>query len=229
VSRRLVIDQLNQAEFPKRPKKKNCSPKARISESVGRSMPATLTMRISMVTMKLIFGFPRPAWIGAVFLVLAWSQTLHSQQWQNARVDRTILPLQEPDHPPITEIDVRKAMPPPRFEVNAPEGAPNVIVILLDNLGFGATSTFGGVINMPTLERLARNGLVYNNFHTAPLCSPSRAALLTGRNPHSVNMGSVAELATAFPGQTSERPNSKAPLAEVMKLNTWTTSSTRRR
>jgi arylsulfatase A-like enzyme len=164
--------------------------------------------------MKLRFG---------LFLVLT-SQALHSQQSQTAAFDRTILPLQEPDHPPITEIDVRKAVPPPRFEVRVPEGAPNVIVILLDNLGFGATSTLGGAINMPTLERLARNGLIYNNFHTAPLCSPSRAALLTGRNPHSVNMGSVAELATAFPGQTSERPNSKTPLAEVMKLNGYNTA-----
>ena len=99
-----------------------------------------------------------------------------------------------------------------------------MLVILLDNLGYGATKTFGGVINMPTLERLAKNGLIYNNFHTAPLCSPSRMALLTGRNPHSVNMGSIAEIATAFPGQTAERPFSKAPLAEIMKLNGYSTA-----
>ncbi len=117
-----------------------------------------------------------------------------------------LLPLAKPTYSPITEIDARKATPPPRFEVKAPQGAPNVLVILLDNLGYGATKTFGGVIEMPTLERLAKNGLIYNNFHTAPLCSPSRMALLTGRNPHSANMGSVAEIATAFPGQTAERP-----------------------
>ena len=143
---------------------------------------------------------------------------------QDAPVDRTVLPLAEPTYPPITEIDARKATPPPRFEVKAPQGAPNVLVILLDNLGYGATKTFGGVIEMPTLERLAKNGLIYNNFHTAPLCSPSRMALLTGRNPHSVNMGSVAEIATAFPGQTAERPLSKAPLAEVLKLNGYSTA-----
>ena len=97
-------------------------------------------------------------------------------------------------------------------------------VILLDNLGDGATKPFGGVIEMPTLERLAKDGLIYNNFHTAPLCSPSRVALLTGRNPHSANMGSVAELSTAFPGQTSERPNSVATIAETLKLNGYSTA-----
>jgi hypothetical protein len=74
------------------------------------------------------------------------------------QIDRTVLPVPEPTHPPITEIDVRKTTPPPLFQVKAPAGAPSVIVILLDNLGFGTTQPFGGVINMPTLERLARMG-----------------------------------------------------------------------
>jgi arylsulfatase A-like enzyme len=142
----------------------------------------------------------------------------------DAPLDRTALPIPEPQYPPITEIDVRKATPPPRFELKPPPGAPNVLVILLDNLGFAATKTFGGVINMPTLERLANNGLIYNNFHTAPLCSPSRVALLTGRNAHSANMGAISELATAFPGMTAKRPNSVAPIAEVMKLNGYSTA-----
>jgi arylsulfatase A-like enzyme len=143
---------------------------------------------------------------------------------QDSPVDRTALPLAEPSYPPITELDVRKATPPPRFEVKAPDRAPNVLVILLDNLGYGATKPFGGVIEMPTLERLAKDGLIYNNFHTAPLCSPSRVALLTGHNPHSANMGSVAEVATAFPGQTAERPNSVATLPEILKLNGYSTA-----
>ena len=141
-----------------------------------------------------------------------------------ASIDRTVLPLAEPKHPAITELDVRKATAPPLFQVKAPQGAPNVIVILLDNLGFGATKPFGGVINMPTLDRLAKNGVIYTNFHTAPLCSPSRMALLTGRNPHSVNMGSVSEISTAFPGNSTVRPNSKAPLAEILKLNGYSTA-----
>jgi arylsulfatase A-like enzyme len=137
---------------------------------------------------------------------------------------RSVLPLPEPNHAATTELDIRKATAPPLFQVKAPQGAPNVIVILLDNLGFGATKPFGGAINMPTLERLANNGLIYNNFHTAPLCSPSRMALLTGRNPHSVNMGAISELATAFPGQTSVLPDSKASLPEIMMLNGYSTA-----
>lgn len=98
---------------------------------------------------------------------------------------RSVLPIPEPTRPPITEIDVRNATTPTIFQVKAPEGAPNVLVILIDNLGYSASKTFGGNINIPTLERLAKDGLIYTNTHTAPLCSPSRAALLTGRNTHS--------------------------------------------
>jgi arylsulfatase A-like enzyme len=159
--------------------------------------------------------------LAIVILVACIARTASAQ---GIPVDRTVLPLAEPSYPPITEINVRKATPPPRFEVKAPDGAPNVLVILLDNLGFGATKPFGGVIEMPTLERLAKDGLIYNNFHTAPLCSPSRVALLTGRNPHSANMGSVAEVATAFPGQTAERPNSVSTIAEILKLNGYSTA-----
>jgi arylsulfatase A-like enzyme len=159
--------------------------------------------------------------LAVVILVTCSARTASAQ---GAPGDRTVLPLAEPTYPPITELDVRKATPPPRFEVKAPEGAPNVLVILLDNLGFGATKPFGGVIEMPTLERLAKDGVIFNNFHTAPLCSPSRVALLTGRNPHTANMGSVAELSTAFPGQSSERPNSVATIAETLKLNGYSTA-----
>ncbi len=116
--------------------------------------------------------------------------------------DRSILPLPEPQHPAITEIDARKATPPPRFELKPPKGAgaPNVVFILMDNFGFGDPGCFGGPVNMPAFERLAKGGLRYNNMHTAPVCSPTRVALLTGRNSHSANMGGVAEMGTAFPG-----------------------------
>ena len=94
-----------------------------------------------------------------------------------------------------------------------------MLVVLIDDMGFGQSSAFGGPIHMPTLGRMAKGGLRYNQFHTTALCSPTRAALLTGRNHHVCNMGSITETATAFPGNTGQRPNSVAPLAEMLRLN----------
>jgi arylsulfatase A-like enzyme len=139
--------------------------------------------------------------------------------------DRTVLPIPEPKYPPITEMDARKATPPPRFEVKAPAKAPNVLIVLIDDMGFGQSSAFGGPVHMPTVERLASNGLRYSEFHTTALCSPTRAALLSGRNHHVNNMGSITETATAFPGQTGQRPNSVAPLAEMLRLNGYSTAA----
>jgi arylsulfatase A-like enzyme len=140
-------------------------------------------------------------------------------------IDRSVLPIPDPSYPPITELDARNATPPPRFEVKAPPGAPNVLIILLDDMGFGQPSTFGGPINMPTLDRLAAGGLRYNEFHVTALCSPTRAALLTGRNHHMVNTGAVMDVATAFPGNTGVQPNSIAPLAEILRLNGYSTAA----
>ncbi len=138
--------------------------------------------------------------------------------------NRTELPLPEPNYPPIHDLDASEAKAPPRFEVKAPKGAPNVVVILLDNVGFGDLSTFGGPIEMPTLDRLAKNGLRYNNFKVPPLCSPARMALLTGRNSHSTNFGIIAEMATAFPGNTGMRPNNVTMLPEILRLNGYNTA-----
>jgi arylsulfatase A-like enzyme len=140
-----------------------------------------------------------------------------------AALDRTVLPIPEPSYPPITELDARKVTPPPRFEVKAPEGAPNVLIVLIDDMGFGIPSAFGGPVHMPTVDRLASEGLRYNQFHTTALCSPTRTALLSGRNHHSNNMGSITETATAFTGNTGQRPNSVAPLAEMLRLNGYST------
>lgn len=140
-------------------------------------------------------------------------------------LDRTVLPVREPTHPAITELDVRKAQAPPRFEVKAPKGAPNVVIVLIDDMGFAHPSTFGGAISMPTLDRLAAGGLRYNNMHVTALCSPTRAALLTGRNHHTNNTGAVQDVATAFPGNTGVRPNSVAPLAEMLRLNGYNTAA----
>src|SRR5438445_4681519 len=138
---------------------------------------------------------------------------------------RTVLPIAEPKCPHSTGFDARNATPPPRFEVKAPAKAPNVLIVLIDDMGFGQSSAFGGPIHMPTLERMAKGGLRYNQFHTTALCSPTRAALLTGRNHHVCNMGSITETATAFPGQTGQRPNAVAPLAEMLRLNGYSTAA----
>ena len=165
--------------------------------------------------------------IAAMLLVfIATALTLAGESGaQQKPLDRTVLPIPEPSYPASTELDARNATPPPRFEVKAPSGAPNVIIILLDDMGFGQPSTFGGPIHMPTLDALAAQGLRYNEFHTTALCSPTRAALLTGRNHHMVNTGAVMDVATAFPGNTGVRPNSITPLAEILRLNGYSTAA----
>ena len=149
----------------------------------------------------------------------------HAAQPAAGKLDRTVLPVPEPKHKPITELDARKAKAPPRFEVKAPKGAPNVVIVLIDDMGFAHPSAFGGAIAMPTLDRLAAGGLRYNNLHVTALCSPTRAALLTGRNHHTNNTGAVQDVATAFPGNTGVRPNSVAPLAEMLRLNGYNTAA----
>src|SRR6185369_13083586 len=108
---------------------------------------------------------------------------------------------------------------PPIGQLRPPKGAPNILVILIDDAGFGSSSAFGGPCQTPNAERLAAGGLKYTRFHTTALCSPTRQALLTGRNHHSVNMGGVTEMATSAPGYTGARPNYTAPIAEILKLN----------
>ena len=156
---------------------------------------------------------------------LAVSTAQAEQPSVSDKLDRTILPIPEPKLPPITELDARNAKAPPQFSVKAPTGAPNVLIVLIDDMGFGQSSAFGGPIHMPTLERMAKGGLKYNKFHTTALCSPTRAALLSGRNHHVNNMGSITETATAFPGQTGKRPDSVAPLAEMLRLNGYSTAA----
>ena len=100
-----------------------------------------------------------------------------------------------------------------------------MVIVLIDDIGFGHSSAFGGPIHMPTLEKLAASGLKYNRFHTTALCSPTRMALLTGRNHHVNNAGAIMELATAFPGNTGVRPESVTPLAEILRQNGYSTAA----
>jgi arylsulfatase A-like enzyme len=173
---------------------------------------------------KLIGGL---AWL--LMLVAGNLTPVSAQENAPARVllptDRTVLPIPEPQYPHSTVFNARNATPPPRFEVKAPTNAPNILIILLDDMGFGQSSAFGGPIHMPTVEGLANGGLRYNEFHTTALCSPTRSALLSGRNHHTNNFGSIAETATAFPGQTGQRPNSVASIAEMLRLNGYSTAA----
>ena len=140
-------------------------------------------------------------------------------------MDRSTLPIKESTYPAITELDARKAKAPARFEVTAPAKAPNVVIVLIDDIGFGHSSAFGGPIHMPTLEKLAVNGLKYNRFHTTALCSPTRTAILTGYNHHSNNAGAIMEVATAFPGNTGIRPQTITPIAQVLRMNGYSTAA----
>jgi arylsulfatase len=146
-------------------------------------------------------------------------------QTKSAATDRTVLPIPEPKRPLYKELDARNVKPPAHFQVKAPVGAPNVVIVLIDDVGFGAPSAFGGPIATPTLDRLAQNGLRYNNFHTTALCSPTRAALKSGRNHHTVNMAFITEMATSIPGATGQIPNATAPLAEMLRLNGYSTAA----
>lgn len=142
----------------------------------------------------------------------------------NDKYDRTVLPIVRPKRAVYTELDVRNVKAPDRFEVKAPEGAPNVVIVLIDDMGFGVTNTFGGPIEMPTMDKLADHGLRYNRFHTTALCAPTRASLLSGYNHHSANMGSITETSTSFPGNSAVRPQSITPMPEVLLQNGYNTA-----
>jgi len=141
-------------------------------------------------------------------------------------LQRDVLPIPDPQVPPIDVMDARDpaATFPPIEPLRPPEKAPNVLVILIDDAGFGSSSAFGGPCETPSFERLADQGIRYNRFHTTALCSPTRQALLTGRNHHAVGMGGITEIATSAPGYNSIRPKAAAPLAQTLKLNGYSTA-----
>ncbi len=160
--------------------------------------------------------------IGAVARALAAAASLSALA--NAARAQDVLPRpEEPFNGRIgrTAKDSVKDFP---REVEAPAGAPNILLILTDDVGFGASGTFGGPIPTPTMDRLAKAGLRYTQFHTTALCSPTRAALLSGRNHHSAATGVIMELGTGFPGYNSLMPRSCGTFAEVLKQNGWNTA-----
>ncbi len=139
---------------------------------------------------------------------------------------RDVLPIADRPVAHSTALDAKDpgVSFPPIAPLRPPVGAPNVLIVLLDDVGFGAAATFGGPIATPTADRLATSGLRYTRFHTTSLCAPTRSALLTGRNHHAVGMGAVPEVATSAPGYTSIRPKAAAPIAEVLRLNGYSTA-----
>ena len=141
-------------------------------------------------------------------------------------MDRTHLPIPSRPRTGFVAYDAKDpdSSYPAIPQVRPPADAPNVLVILLDDVGFGASSTFGGPCATPTADRLAGDGLRYNRFHTTALCSPTRQALLTGRNHHSAGMGGITEIATGAPGYSSVLPNTMSPIARTLKLNGYNTA-----
>ncbi|MEQ9407658.1 MAG: arylsulfatase [Fuerstiella sp.] len=139
---------------------------------------------------------------------------------------RSHLPLPNTIRPNLITYDAKDpdSKFPPIDQLRPPKGAPNVLIVLIDDAGFGSSSTFGGPCQTPTLDRLAAGGLRYNRFHTTALCSPTRQALLTGRNHHSAGMGGITEVATGAPGYSSVLPNTMSPLAMTLKLNGYSTA-----
>ena len=143
-----------------------------------------------------------------------------------AGTSRDVLPVPHREHDGLVTFDAKDPDTsfPPIEPLLPPPGAPNLLVVLIDDAGFGSSGTFGGAIDTPTFDRLAADGLRYTRFHTTALCSPTRAALLSGRNHHTVGMGGITEVATSAPGYNSIRPNTCAPLAETLKLNGYSTA-----
>lgn len=168
-----------------------------------------------------------------VFLLLSFAAPrIHAQQTPSApcspnsttTIDGKVLPPQPEPFGGVINLNAvdSKACWPPR--VVAPKGAPNVLLILTDDVGFGAPSTFGGVIPTPALDRVAANGLRYTNFHTTALCSPTRAALITGRNHHSVGFGVISEISTGFPGYNSIIPKDASTMGRILRDNGYSTA-----
>ena len=171
--------------------------------------------------------FIRHLMFGGGLLLVSGLTTSCTDQKQalGGDLNRMNLPIAEPKPEKVTKVLPADAPMPKQWEVTAPKDAPNVVIILLDDVGFAAPSAFGGAVNMPTAEKLADNGLRYNKFHTTALCAPTRAALKSGRNHHKVNMGSIPEIATGYAGNSTVVPDYAAPVAEILRLNGYNTGA----
>ncbi len=161
----------------------------------------------------------------AVVVILSSAAPVRSEQSDAATLDRTILPIPNAPFHGVIERTLAGSKPDRPRHVRAPEGAPNVLLVLIDDAGFGNAATFGGPVQTPTFQKLADAGLRYNQFHVTGLCSPTRAALLSGRNHHTMGFGSIAELATGFPGYSGHWPTSAASVARTLVENGYSTGA----
>src|SRR5262245_4799869 len=158
-------------------------------------------------------------------IALTIARIVHAQSSASSPGTPSVLP--RPDfHFPGNVGRTYQDSDPPQFPqpVQAPPGAPNVVLILIDDAGFGQFSTFGGGVPSPTMDRLAAEGLRYNRFHTTALCSPTRAALITGRNHHSTSFASITEAATGYEGYACVLPRGCGTIAEVLRQNGYMTA-----
>jgi arylsulfatase A-like enzyme len=178
---------------------------------------------------KIALGTTAALGVTALFVWMVTSSgwltaKLHAQEKDSDKGGAQVLPI--PDQPFNGVIGRKAKESKPDFPkaVSAPKDAPNILLIMTDDTGFGASSTFGGPIPTPALDRIAQNGLRFNNFHTTALCSPTRAALLTGRNHHSVGFGNITEFASGYPGYDSILPKTAATVGNILVGNGYNTS-----
>jgi hypothetical protein len=179
-------------------------------------------MEVSMNRMKHLFGTTAVA--AGISACIGLSGPALAQSTPAPTGGSAILPAPEPRFGGVIERKAKESEPDFPQAITAPKGAPNVLLIMTDDTGFGAASTFGGPIPTPNLDRIYQRGLCYNEFHTTALCSPTRASLISGRNHHSVASGVITEFATGFPGYNSLIPKSAGSVGEGLRENGYNTS-----
>src|SRR5512139_1926233 len=183
---------------------------------------------MNMPFISLRKGIALSAIAGAVFLALpamaVETTGVPGSPSATTTIDGKQLPAPDPKFGGVVKEDALQSKPWWAPRIVPPKQAPNVLLIITDDSGFGVPSTFGGVIPHPTLDSVAANGLRYNNIHSTALCSPTRAALITGRNHHSAGFGVISEQATGFPGYNSIIPEDQATIGRILKDNGYATS-----
>jgi arylsulfatase len=182
----------------------------------------TILAAAMMITAGALLG-----WLAASGRLASWAHAEEKQGLASGKGGANLSPILPPPDAPFDGIIGRtyKDSKPSKIPVvNAPAGAPNVLLILIDDCGFGQWGTFGGQVPTPNLDKLAKNGLRYTRYHTTALCSPTRAAILTGRNHHSAATGCITELGSSFPGYTGQVPKSCAMVSEIVRQNGYSTA-----